>query len=154
MSVLPSLHSHSGLEDNDFHSRHPSPLDGNGHAPTVSGSSQTTRSYPWGLRSTLLFPLPFYPLAIFINLILRLTWSMKLSSHLHSHADGAFVIFWIEVAELLRRWMWVFFRIEWECVKSGREPRFRTEPQAVEMERIVFDEEQKAASPAIEQRQI
>lgn len=74
------------------------------------------RSSHWGLRGTLLFPPHVYPMAIFINLILRLTWSFKLSSHLHIH--GAVVIFWIEVAELLRRWMWVFFRVEWECVKK------------------------------------
>ena len=28
------------------------------------------------------------------------------------------VIFWLEVAEVVRRWMWVFVRVEWEVVKN------------------------------------
>ena len=55
------------------------------------------------------------------NLVLRLTWSVKLSPHLHSHSEGSGVIFWTEVAELVRRWMWVFLRVEWEIVKGERE---------------------------------
>lgn len=44
---------------------------------------------------------------------------MKLSSHLHARAgEGSLIIFWLEVAEVLRRWMWVFLRVEWEVVKK------------------------------------
>jgi hypothetical protein len=59
--------------------------------------------YPYGLRPHLLYPLPVYPLALFINLVLRLTWSIKLSSHLHAKAqgEGSFLIFWVEVTELV-----------------------------------------------------
>lgn len=68
----------------------------------------------------LLYPLPVYPLVIFLNLVLRLTWSVKLSSHLHSQSsEGSVVIFWLEMAEMVRRWMWVFLRVEWEVVKKG-----------------------------------
>lgn len=28
------------------------------------------------------------------------------------------VIFWLEVAEVVRRWMWVFVRVEWEVIKK------------------------------------
>jgi hypothetical protein len=79
--------------------------------------------HPWGLRARLLYPLPVYPLALFLNLILRLTWSIKLSSHLHAKAqgEGSLLIFWVEVAELLRRWMWVFIRVEWEIVKRSED---------------------------------
>ena len=31
--------------------------------------------------------------------------------------SGALLFFWLEVAELLRRWLWVFFRVEWEYVQ-------------------------------------
>ena len=89
--------------------------------------SQKSGFFPWGLRQRLLFPLPVYPLAISLNLILRLTWSLKLSSHLHVHADGAMFIFGIEIAELLRRWMWVFFRIEWETIRRAEEMQTRIE---------------------------
>ncbi|KAI9456539.1 EXS family-domain-containing protein [Lactarius psammicola] len=79
--------------------------------------------HPYGLRSRLLFPLPIYPIALFVNLILRLTWSIKLSSHLHAQAqsEGSLFIFWVEVAEIVRRWVWVFIRVEWEIVKRAQE---------------------------------
>src|SRR5438477_5088463 len=93
------------------HSRHSS------FDETIESQSSPRRAYPWGLRSLLLFPLPVYPLLIFFNLILRLTWSIKLSSHLHSDPDGSAAIFWFEIAELVRRWMWVFLRVEWEVVR-------------------------------------
>ncbi|KXN91012.1 hypothetical protein AN958_03079 [Leucoagaricus sp. SymC.cos] len=76
------------------------------------------RSYPWGLRPMLLYPLPIYPLLVFLNLILRMTWSIKLSSHLYSVGDGGVGIFWLEVAEIVRRWLWVFLRVEWEVIKK------------------------------------
>lgn len=71
----------------------------------------------------LLYPLAVYPFAIIVDLILRMTWSAKLSSHLHSFASGDLVIFWIELAEVVRRWMWVFLRVEWELVKETRDTR-------------------------------
>lgn len=85
------------------------------HAPPVA-------VHPFGLRPRLLYPLPIYPIALFINLILRLTWSIKLSSHLHARAqsEGSLFIFWVEVAEIVRRWVWVFIRVEWEIVKRKR----------------------------------
>ena len=85
--------------------------------------------HPFGLRTRLLYPLPVYPLALFINLVLRLTWSIKLSSHLHAKAlgEGSFFIFWVEVAELVRRWVWVFIRVEWEIVKRTQGGAKRSE---------------------------
>lgn len=83
----------------------------------------------YGLRSRLLYPLPIYYLAIFLNLILRLTWSIKLSSHLHAQAqgEGSLFIFWVEVAEIFRRWVWVFIRVEWEIVRRSQEDGEYTE---------------------------
>lgn len=83
--------------------------------------------YPYGLRPILLFPLPVYPLVISLDLILRMTWSIKLSSHLHSKTDGSIVIFWIEVAEVARRWMWVFIRIEWEVIRRSQDAAHKKE---------------------------
>lgn len=77
------------------------------------------RSQP-GLRPTLLLfrsPLPYY-CAILVNFILRLTWSIKLSPHLHRVAEREQGIFTLEILEILRRWMWVYFRVEWEVVKA------------------------------------
>ncbi|KAI0001338.1 EXS family-domain-containing protein [Russula compacta] len=91
--------------------------------PRVSSHPRPVGVHPYGLRPRLLYPLPVYPLAIFINLVLRLTWSVKLSSHLHARAqgEGSFFIFWVEVAELVRRWVWVFIRVEWEIVRRAQD---------------------------------
>jgi hypothetical protein len=73
------------------------------------------------LRAIMLYPLPVYPMLLLINFILRMTWSIKLSSHLHSKSDGTYIIFFVEVAEIVRRWLWVFIRVEWEVIKKMQE---------------------------------
>lgn len=76
-----------------------------------------------GLRSHLLFSDPMiYYIAVFINFVLRFTWSLKLSSHLHHVADLEAGVFLIEGLEVLRRWIWVFLRVEWETLKLGKQP--------------------------------
>jgi len=73
-----------------------------------------------GLRHPLLFQDPMiYYLAVFFNFLLRFTWSLKLSSHLHTVADLESGVFLMEALELIRRWMWVFLRIEWEVIRMG-----------------------------------
>ncbi|KAG2356458.1 EXS family-domain-containing protein [Suillus spraguei] len=135
--VLPSLHSKT------------SPITGSSNAhivtqPHTSSSHQvlggaiySQQSYPYGLRPVLLYPLPVYPLVMFFNLVLRMTWSIKLSSHLHSQSEGSALILWLEVAELLRRWMWVFIRVEWEVVKNAQHKSpimsIRAAPEEVEL---------------------
>jgi hypothetical protein len=52
-------------------------------------------------------------------LLLRFTWSLKLSSHLHVVHELEQGTFFLEALEVLRRWIWVFVRIEWEGVRSG-----------------------------------
>lgn len=72
------------------------------------------------LRGVLLMPDPWvYYAAIAIDLMLRLTWSLKLSSHLHAIHELAQGVFLMEALEVVRRWMWAFLRIEWEAVKRA-----------------------------------
>ncbi|KAF8635246.1 hypothetical protein AX17_004019 [Amanita inopinata Kibby_2008] len=78
-------------------------------------------TYFWQLRPILLYPAVIYPLLVFVNFVLRMTWSIKLSSHLHLKTDGSYAIFFVEVAEIVRRWMWVFIRVEWEVIKKAHE---------------------------------
>lgn len=120
----------------------------------ASSHPHRTSVHPWGLRARLLYPLPVYPLALFLNLVLRLTWSIKLSSHLHAKAqgEGSLLIFWVEVAELVRRWMWVFIRVEWEIVRRSVDSAKRTavsseslsevdrDPESIELTRTGIDE--------------
>ena len=93
------------------------------------------RTHPFGLRPVLLFPLPVYPLLIFLNLVLRMTWSIKLSSHLHT-SEGSVASLWLEVAELIRRWLWVFLRVEWEVIRKaqGGDPKIRYDDDGLEYE--------------------
>ncbi|PFH53845.1 hypothetical protein AMATHDRAFT_136831 [Amanita thiersii Skay4041] len=74
-----------------------------------------------GLRSVLLYPTYVYVALIFVNFILRMTWSVKLSSHLHLKTSSNYTILLVEVAEIVRRWMWVFLRVEWEVIKKLQE---------------------------------
>ena len=95
------------------------------HSPTepeLSGSWRYRRRQSChGLRSVLLYPRAVYPAMIFLNLLLRMMWSIRLSTHVHTTQDGALVFFWLEVAELVRRWLWVFVRVEWEVIKNGQD---------------------------------
>ncbi|KJE91535.1 EXS family protein [Capsaspora owczarzaki ATCC 30864] len=69
------------------------------------------------LRPHTLYPAGAYYAALALNLALRVTWSLKLSSHLH--LTGEWYIFMFEMLEVFRRFIWIFFRVEWECVRRG-----------------------------------
>lgn len=81
-------------------------------------SSSQERSNPehrWGLRRVIQFqPKEIYYAAIVMDLFLRCTWSLKLSPHLDHFNDLEGSIFVMEVFEVLRRWIWIFFRVETE----------------------------------------
>ncbi|KAH8758193.1 protein-ER retention protein-like protein [Hyaloscypha sp. PMI_1271] len=74
---------------------------------------------PFGLRERLVFPRPaIYYSAIALDLLLRFTWSLKLSPHLDHFADFESGIFVMEALEVGRRWMWIFLRVETEWVRG------------------------------------
>lgn len=74
---------------------------------------------PWALRRQRLFqPDMLYYSAIVVDLLLRCTWSLKLSVHLYHLNDLEGGIFLIEMFEILRRWMWVFLRVETEWIRQ------------------------------------
>jgi len=82
-----------------------------------------------GARRMLLFRsrLPYHS-AVIVNFALRLTWSAKLSPHLHRAAEIELGVFVLEVLEILRRWLWVYFRVEFETIKmSNAGERMRPE---------------------------
>jgi hypothetical protein len=55
-----------------------------------------------------------YYYVIIVDLLLRCTWSFKLSPHLDHFNDLEGGIFLMEVLEVFRRWIWIFFRVETE----------------------------------------
>ncbi|KAK9900040.1 EXS-domain-containing protein [Cystobasidium minutum MCA 4210] len=72
------------------------------------------------LRRTMLLPdNSAYVAVVLLDLVLRFTWSLKLSPHLHSIHEIDLGIFMLQALEVLRRWIWVYGRIEWEAVRKG-----------------------------------
>ena len=84
----------------------------------ASSSERNNPEHPWGLRRhTHFHTKEMYYVAIAIDLMLRCTWSFKLSPHLDHFNDLEGGIFIMEFLEVLRRWMWIFFRVETEWGK-------------------------------------
>ncbi|KAI8946062.1 EXS family-domain-containing protein [Xylaria longipes] len=79
--------------------------------------------HPFGLRRTLRIGTPgLYYGVIALDLVLRCTWSLKLSPHLDRVADFESSIFIVELLEVLRRWIWIFFRVETEWIRNNTPP--------------------------------
>ncbi|CAN8099413.1 unnamed protein product [Discula destructiva] len=81
---------------------------------------RTAPDHAPGLRRRLMIgngP-PTYYVVIAMDLLLRCTWSLKLSPHLDHISDFEASIFIIEFLEVLRRWVWIFFRVETEWLRN------------------------------------
>ncbi|KAL9126146.1 MAG: hypothetical protein Q9217_004757 [Psora testacea] len=86
-------------------------------------SVRNNPEHPWGLRRhTHFHTKEIYYGAIIVDLMLRCTWSFKLSPHLDHFNDLEGGIFVMEFLEVLRRWMWIFLRVETEWVRTNRGP--------------------------------
>jgi hypothetical protein len=87
-------------------------------------SSKSTRNspdHPWGLRRSLHFhSKEIYYTAIAVDCMLRCTWSFKLSPHLDHFNDLEGGIFVMELLEIIRRWLWIFLRVETEWVRGQK----------------------------------
>lgn len=76
--------------------------------------------HPFGLRDRLVFrSAKLYYVVIVMDLMLRCTWSIKLSRHLNKFSDFESGIFLIEFLEVFRRWVWIFFRTETEWIRTS-----------------------------------
>ncbi|KAF1360182.1 EXS-domain-containing protein [Lizonia empirigonia] len=88
-----------------------------------SPRERNSPEHPYGLRRHRYFHAKeFYYAAIVMDGLLRCTWSLKLSPHLDHFNDLEGGIFTMEVLEVLRRWVWIFFRVETEWVRTHRGP--------------------------------
>ncbi|KAK3116573.1 protein-ER retention protein [Teratosphaeriaceae sp. CCFEE 6253] len=82
-------------------------------------SRRRSVDYPHGLRQTRIFSDPnLYYAMIAVDLVLRLAWALKLSPHLEHYYEVEGGIFLLEVLEVFRRFLWVFFRVETEWVRT------------------------------------
>lgn len=60
----------------------------------------------------------FYIMAVVLDFLLRTTWMLKLVSNIQiEEYEGG--VFTMECLEVLRRWIWVLFRLESEMVKRN-----------------------------------
>ncbi|PPQ89725.1 hypothetical protein CVT25_014126 [Psilocybe cyanescens] len=116
--ILPRLHSGTPLVSRTSLDSLSSEDIPNGRIQLSNPPRHRHRQSCFGLRTILFYPREIYPVLIFVNLLLRMTWSVKLSTHVQSSRDGSVAFFWLEVAELVRRWLWVFVRVEWEVIKK------------------------------------
>ena len=74
---------------------------------------------PFGLRRTRIFEdVNKYYAMIAVDLVLRFAWALKLSPHLEHYYDIESGIFVLEALEVVRRFLWVFFRVETEWVRT------------------------------------
>jgi hypothetical protein len=75
--------------------------------------------HPYGLRRHRAFrPAGIYYAITALDLVLRCTWALKLSPHLAGLGGPEGSIFLVEVLEVVRRWVWIFFRVETEYVRG------------------------------------
>jgi hypothetical protein len=94
---------------------------------TLFTTNRNDPEHPWGLRRHRYFEATeLYYFVIALDLILRFTWSLKLSPHLDHFNDMEGGIFIIELLEVFRRWVWVFFRVEteWGETLSSKSSQF------------------------------
>lgn len=86
----------------------------------ASAREREAPDHAFGLRRRLhLGPPATYYGVIALDLLLRCTWSLKLSPHLDHIADFESSLFIIEFLEVFRRWVWIFFRVETEWIRSS-----------------------------------
>jgi len=95
------------------------------HGNDSSTNSNSSAAYPkqqqrrFGMRSFLHYEDPaFYIMAVVLDFLLRTTWMLKLVSNIQiEEYEGG--VFTMECLEVLRRWIWVIFRLESEMVKRA-----------------------------------
>ncbi|EEQ91882.2 protein-ER retention protein [Blastomyces dermatitidis ER-3] len=79
--------------------------------------------HPFGLRRHRYFYAnEMYYSAIVIDLILRFTWVSRLSARLDWVNDIEGGVFALMLLEVVRRWIWIFFRVETEWVRNNLGP--------------------------------
>ncbi|KAK3382321.1 EXS family-domain-containing protein [Lasiosphaeria ovina] len=86
-----------------------------------SDRQRNSPDHPFGLRRRLLLHKPaVYYAVIALDLVLRCTpWIFKLSPRLDHITDFESSLFVVEFLEVFRRWVWIFFRVETEWVRTS-----------------------------------
>lgn len=80
---------------------------------------RTSPEHPMGLRRRLVFSPWTYYAVIAGDLVLRFAWVFRLDSDLVRLPDPESTVFLLQALEVFRRWVWIFFRVETEWVRSS-----------------------------------
>ncbi|KAH7055200.1 EXS family-domain-containing protein [Linnemannia elongata] len=127
IAATPTMGTHSRLTSGPLSPTTPKSApgnfgDNNGPASnnnTYANSRKSSRwwAFGWGMRSQLHYEDQlFYVMAVILDFLLRTTWMLKLVSNIQiEEYEGG--VFTMECLEVLRRWIWVLFRLESELVK-------------------------------------
>lgn len=86
-----------------------------------SKEERTAPDHAYGLRKRLMIgngPATYY-YVIALDLMLRSTYALKLRPELDHISEFEGSIFLIQVLEVFRRWIWIFFRVETEWLRSN-----------------------------------
>ena len=83
-----------------------------------SAKERLSAEYPAGLRWRTVFEPWTYYSVIALDLVLRLTWIFRLGPGLTRLPDAEKTVFILHFLEVFRRWIWIFFRVETEWVRS------------------------------------
>lgn len=90
---------------------------------TLLSQARNNPEYPYGLRRHRHFPSDtLYYAAIAVNLLLRFSWVWPISTHFQWLKDRESGIFILMTLEVVRRWVWIFFRVEAEWVRNNGGP--------------------------------
>ncbi|KAG0376263.1 protein-ER retention protein [Mortierella sp. AD032] len=87
------------------------------HSSSAYSNNRKFSRWGWGMRTQLHYEdRLFYIMAVVLDFLLRTTWMLKLVSNIQiEEYEGG--VFTMECLEVLRRWIWVLFRLESELVK-------------------------------------
>src|SRR5690606_26984316 len=83
-----------------------------------AASSSTPSDYPAGLRWRTVFEPWKYYAVVALDFALRMTWVFRLGPHLTRLPDAERTVIMLQFLEVFRRWVWIFFRVETEWVRS------------------------------------
>ncbi|ROT36887.1 EXS family protein [Sodiomyces alkalinus F11] len=89
-------------------------------SPARRGGTSLREQHPYGLRGRLAFRQPVvYYAVIALDLVLRCTWATRLSGRLAPLNDREGFLFLLQLLEVFRRWVWIFFRVEAEFIRNS-----------------------------------
>lgn len=95
--------------------------------PCDNNDGNTNIYTPYGLRNIKelkLGPPGVYYMAMFINLVFRCTWLFRfIAVAMDIDTTNTAWIFGLQAIEVIRRFIWMFFRIEWKEIESRGFPK-------------------------------